>query len=73
MYDHHSKKYIRLLDIETGKVLVVKVPYRYRRVMCTVEGRPVQALVKGDHVEIETIRKWETWVLTSIKFIEDTE
>ena len=27
-----------------GKILTVKVPFRYRRVMCKVEGRPVQSL-----------------------------
>jgi len=36
-----------------GKVLKLKVPYRYRRVMCDVQGRPVQTLVKGDDVEID--------------------
>ena len=27
-----------------GKILTVKVPFRYRRVMCKVEGRPIQSL-----------------------------
>jgi hypothetical protein len=35
-----------------GDVLTVKVPYRYRRVMCEVKGRPVQSLMKGDEVEV---------------------
>ena len=36
-----------------GNVLTIKVPYRYRRVMCTVEGdTPVQSLAKGDLVKI---------------------
>ena len=36
-----------------GNVLTIKVPYRYRRVMCTVEGdTPVQSLAKGDSVKI---------------------
>lgn len=35
-----------------GRVLTVKVPFRYRRVMCEVKGRPVQSLVKGDEVEV---------------------
>ena len=36
-----------------GNVLTVKVPFRYRRVMCHVEGRPVQSLIKDDEVEVE--------------------
>jgi len=35
-----------------GKVLTVKVPFRYRRVMCEVKGRPMQSLIKGDEVEV---------------------
>jgi hypothetical protein len=36
-----------------GNVLTIKVPFRYRRVMCTVEGdTPVQSLAKGDKVKI---------------------
>jgi hypothetical protein len=35
-----------------GDVLTVKVPFRYRRVMCEVKGRPVQSLMKGDEVEV---------------------
>jgi hypothetical protein len=35
-------------------VLVVKVPFRYRRVMCPVTGdKPVQDLVEGDVVQVE--------------------
>tara|TARA_B110000259_G_scaffold58333_1_gene68890 strand:+ start:110 stop:457 length:348 start_codon:yes stop_codon:yes gene_type:complete len=36
-----------------GRILTVKVPFRYRRVMCEVKGRPVQSLIKDDEVEIE--------------------
>ena len=36
--------------------LVVKVPFRYRRVMCPVTGaKPVQALERGDRVDVEII------------------
>ncbi len=42
------------LDIPLdGNILTVKVPFRYRRVMCEVRGRPVQSLIKGDEVEVE--------------------
>jgi hypothetical protein len=37
----------------SGNVLTVKVPFRYRRVMCTFEGVPVQSLQKGDAIEVD--------------------
>ena len=58
-------------------ILTVKVPFRYRRVMCKVEGRPIQSLIKGDEVEIEVDFKgvWNvenhsgfSWVLSSSIF-----
>lgn len=40
-------------DPLTGNLLTLKVPFRYRRVMCTVEGdTPVQSLAKGDKVKM---------------------
>jgi hypothetical protein len=57
-----------------GRVLTVKVPFRYRRVMCEVKGRPVQSLIKGDEVEVEVDFKgvWNvgnysgfSWILSS--------
>ena len=35
-----------------GRVLTVKVPFRYRRVMCEVRGQPLQSLIKDDEVEV---------------------
>lgn len=64
-------------DVLDGRVLKVKVPFRYRRVMCVVEGRPVQTLARGDEVEVEVEFKgcWNvgdhsgfSWVLTRLKF-----
>jgi hypothetical protein len=58
-------------DPLNGRVLTVKVPFRYRRVMCRVEGQPIQSLVAGDevHVEIDFKGYWATsgysWVLSS--------
>jgi hypothetical protein len=61
-----------------GNILKVKVPFRYRRVMCEVKGKPIQSLVKGDEVEIETEFKgyWNvgnhsgfTWILKSSEYI----
>ena len=36
-----------------GNILTVKVPFRYRRVMCEVHGKPVQSLIKDDEIEID--------------------
>jgi len=57
-----------------GTILTVKVPFRYRRVMCNVKGRPIQSLIKDDEVEIVADFKgvWNvgtysgfSWVLSS--------
>ncbi len=57
-----------------GTILTVKVPFRYRRVMCEVRGRPVQSLIKGDEVEVVADFKgvWNvgnysgfSWILSS--------
>lgn len=57
-----------------GKVLTVKVPFRYRRVMCKVQGRPIQSLKKDDETEVELDFKgiWNmgnhsgfSWILSS--------
>lgn len=70
-YDRGGRKYI---DLEVqGKILNVKVPFRYGRVLgCHVDGiRPVQDL-KADEVVHVTLEKkvWEGqlhWVLKSVK------
>ena len=36
-----------------GKILTVKVPFRYRRVMCKFQGKPIQSLTKDDEVDVE--------------------
>lgn len=60
-----------------GKVLTVKVPFRYRRVMCKFEGKPIQSLVKDDEVDVELDFRgiWNvgdhsgfSWVLSSSIF-----
>src|SRR5210317_1505359 len=61
-----------------GRVLTVKVPFRYRRVMCEVKGRPLQSLIKDDEGEIAVDFKgsWNvgnysgfSWVLSSISLL----
>ena len=60
-----------------GNILTVKVPFRYRRVMCNVKGRPIQSLIKGDVIDVNVDFKgvWNienhsgfSWVLSSSTF-----
>ena len=54
---HTSKRHLltnkRIDDPLDGRVLTVKVPFRYRRVMCEVKGRPIQSLIRGDEVDVD--------------------
>jgi hypothetical protein len=54
---HASKAHLltnpNIDDALDGVILKVKVPFRYRRVMCKVNGRPLQSLIRGDEVEID--------------------
>ena len=73
----HASRMHLLVNPLDGKVLTVKVPFRYRRVMCKFEGKPVQSLVKDDEVDVELDFKgiWNvgnhsgfSWVLSSSIF-----
>jgi hypothetical protein len=73
----HLLKSVNVDDPLEGRVLKVKVPFRYRRVMCRVEGRPIQSLVRGDEIEVVVDFKgaWNvenhsgfSWVLSSSIF-----
>jgi hypothetical protein len=69
-YDRGGRKYI---DLEiNGEFRNVKVPFRYNRVMCKVDGiRPVQELGADEIVQVTLVRKtWEGqvhWVLDTVK------
>jgi len=61
-----------------GYILTVKVPFRYRRVMCEVRGQPIQSLIKDDEIDvvIEFRGVWNfahysgySWVLSSCSSI----
>jgi len=68
-YDRDGRKYI---DLEiNGEFRNVKVPFRYGRVMCKVDGiRPVQDLRADEVVQVTLDKKtWEGqvhWVLKNI-------
>ena len=68
-YDRGGRKYV---DLEiNGEFRNVKVPFRYNRVMCKVDGiRPVQDLRADEIVQVTLVKKmWEGqthWVLKNI-------
>jgi hypothetical protein len=71
-YDWDGRKYLEL-NLEGGPgPQRVKVPFRYGRVMCRVEGlKTIQELQKGDEVEVTLERKtWdgvEHWIISSLR------
>ena len=69
-YDWDGRKYMEFL-IE-NRVVRIKIPWRYGRVMCRVEGlKTVQEMKKGEQFQIEIQKKnWdgiEYWILNSVK------
>ena len=83
MYEYNDKQYFRVIVPENvenpldGRILKIKIPFRYRRVMCNVEGRPIQSLIKGDVIDVNVDFKgvWNienhsgfSWVLSSSIF-----
>ena len=82
MYDWDGRRYLELETKSEGlgipSTLRVKVPWRYGRVMCRIEGlKTVQELKKGDEVDIILEKKtWdglEHWVLASIRCLHETD
>lgn len=79
MYDYNGRKYIRFFIPEYVKkrtktndedgLLTVKVPFKYRRVVCKFEGAPVQALEKDDEVDVEIVYTG-VWKLSYIKSMD---
>ena len=74
-YDWDGRKYLEVLF--DGRVTRIKVPFRYGRVMCRIEGlKTVQELQRGDEIEFEIERKnWdghEHLVLKSVREITDS-
>ena len=81
-YDWDGRKYLELETKSEGlvipTVLRIKVPFRYGRVMCRVDGlKTVQELQRGDQVEVTLEKKtWdglEHWVLASIRCLHETD
>jgi hypothetical protein len=73
-WDWEGRKYIEL-KFEDGRVVRAKVPFRYGRVMCRVDGLvPIQELELGASVQVLLEKKiWNGvthWVILSISFLE---
>ena len=69
-YDWDGRKYMEL-QLEDQTVLRVKVPFRYGRVACRVEGlKTIQEYAKGDVLECELVQKfWDGqkyWILNAV-------
>lgn len=74
-YDWDGRKYIEIKNEITGGHIRAKVPWRYNRVVCHVEGiRPIQDYRSGEFVEILLEKKiWDGesyWILVSIRSAE---
>ena len=73
-YDHGGRKY---LDLRwDNQVSRVKVPFRYNRVMCKVEGiTPIQELNSGQKIKATLEKKmWEGqshWIISSCENTTD--
>ena len=72
-YDIEGRKY---LDLEIdGRIIQVKIPFRYNRVMCRVLGiKPIQEFTRDQIIDAFIERKmWsgtEYWILRSVREIE---
>lgn len=74
-YDWDGRKYIEFEDEITGSRVRAKVPWRYNRVMCHIDGiRPIQDFRSGESVEVLFDKKvWDGenyWILMSIRSTE---
>jgi hypothetical protein len=72
-YDIHGRKYIDL--VIDGHITRVKVPFRYNRVMCHVDGiTPIQDMEEGTRVRAFIEKTlWEGdihWILRGIHTLE---
>lgn len=73
-YDWDGRKYLEL-SVD-GNFVRAKIPYRYNRVMCRVQGiRPIQEFRDGEMVDVFLERKsWDGeiyWVIRGIRSLSD--
>ena len=66
MFQYGTRWYI-ILQMASGQIRRVKIPFRYNRVMCEVSGdKTIQELVKGDQIQIQMEFVGGTWKITKI-------
>ena len=56
-----------------GSILKVKIPFRYRRVMCEIKGKPIQSCVRGDEIKVEIEFKGDAAQLLQAKINENSQ
>jgi len=69
-FDANGRKYIMIKS--NGIIYNVKIPFRYNRVMCCIQGlRPIQEYEAGEIIDVEIERKvWDGeifYILKSLK------
>jgi len=71
-YDWDGRKYFEL-KLEDTTICRVKIPWRYNRVACKVEGlKTVQEFKKGDEVVVEIQKKvWDGIEYLILQYIRD--
>lgn len=69
-FDIQGRKYITL-ELENKTRIQVKVPFRYGRVMCTVQGHiPIQDFSVGQRVHVDIVtKKWDGLEYSVLKSI----
>ena len=70
-YDWDGRKYINV--IFNSKILKLKIPFRYGRVMCKVLGlRTIQEMKEGEFVDVEfKKKKWDGIVFLVLESIKE--
>ena len=71
-YDWDGRKYLEL-EID-GRIVRVKIPFRYGRVMCRTDGfRTIHEIKKGEKLDVVLEKRvWdgaEHWIISSFEVI----
>ena len=69
-HDVHGRKYMTLMMEDI--CINVKIPFRYNRVMCVVQGlKPIQEYSAGEYINVEVEKKlWEGEIFHVLKSIK---
>lgn len=74
MYDWGGRKYLEL-ETDDNRIIRVKIPWRYGRVMCKLGGlKTVQEFQEGDPVDVIISKKnWEGIEYSILEYIKEWE